>query len=265
MRVLGEPTAAEFEQHYCVPPSPAGFTLPAVAERMRLQMQSTDARQQLKEASGKAAYEKYPIGNDCVRYSLAEAVSALQHWQHSVEQNNDAIADATGSLIKELGKLHCARYGAANWINKTPEISRFGQELRSALGTCRIIYVVRDGMQVAASGQKLGWGNIETLAFNWKGLLEQTRAAMREFPADYLEIRYETLIREPVPTLNKVLEFCNQEPTGDAIISEFQQRFGATAFAVKKLTEGPGLNPAERETFLKVAGDLQQALGYMTG
>jgi hypothetical protein len=167
-------------------------------------------------------------------------------------------------LIQELGSLHCSYYGTAAWINKTPEISRFGKELREALGACRVIYVVRDGMQVAASGQKLGWGSIETLAFNWKGLLEQTRTAMRELPAAYLEIRYETLIREPAATLNKVLEFCGQQPTGDSIISQFQQRFGASAFAVKKLTDGPSLNSAERETFLKVAGELQRALGYTT-
>jgi hypothetical protein len=268
MRVLEQPAASEFEQPYCVPPSPPGFTLAAVSERMRQQMVSTDARQNLKEASGKAAYEKYPIGNDCVRYSLAEAGAALQRWQQSADKGIAATTAATGTLINELGRLHAAHLphtehgGAPTWINKTPEISRFAPELRAALGECRIIYVVRDGMQVAASGQKLGWGSIETLAFNWKGLLEQTRAAMHDFPADYLEIRYESLIREPSTTLNKVLEFCGQEQLGSSIIDEFLQRFGASAFSVAKLSESAMLSPADHASFLRVAGDLQQELGY---
>ncbi|MES2624241.1 MAG: sulfotransferase [Pseudomonadota bacterium] len=264
MRVLARPEATEFEQRYCVPPTPPGFTLPAVTERMQQLIRSTDARQNQTEASGKAAYEKYPIGNDCVSYSLADAEAALQHWQESAVGDFGAVARATGTLINTLGKLHCEHFGAPVWINKTPEISRFGNELRSALGACRIIYVVRDGMQVAVSGQKLGWGGIETLAFNWKGLLEQTREAMQAFPADYLEIRYESLIREPIATLNTVLEFSGRGKIGEAIISEFQQRFGAKAFDVKKLTEGPGLNPEERAAFMRVAGDMQQALGYQT-
>lgn len=262
LRVLTQPAAAEFEERYCVPPSPAGFTLAAVTERMRQQMVSTDARQNLKEASGKAAYEKYPIGNDCVCYSLAEAGSALQRWQHAAQKGIAATTEATGTLIIELGSLHSAHYGAPFWVNKTPEISRFAPELRGALDVCKIIYVVRDGMQVAASGQKLGWGSIETLAFNWKGLLEQTRDAMQDFPDDYLEIRYENLIREPGATLNKVLEFCGQQQSGSEIIAEFRQRFGASAFAVAKLSESTALSPSDRATFLRVAGDLQQELGY---
>ncbi|MDY6984508.1 MAG: sulfotransferase, partial [Pseudomonadota bacterium] len=245
--VLAHPDNTDFERAYCAPAEPAGFTLDAVHGRLVQQARDT-AMRLAGGASGKAAHERYVIGNDYVRYSLAEAEAAMQEWRASCAaagvdsmdrdsgaENLAAVAAANGRLITKLGTRHVEIHGAGPWINKTPEITRFAPELRAALGRCKIIYMIRDGIQVVASGHRLGWGSVELMAFNWKGLLERTRAAMAACPEDYLELRYEQLVLDPVATLDRVLAFCGRTTEGAALVREFIASEGEKAFDVSRL------------------------------
>lgn len=271
--VLAYPGHAAFEAAYCAPPEPAGFTLDAVHGRMLQQARDTATRL-AGGASGKAAHERYILGNDYVRYSLAEAEAAMQEWRNSCAAEQDGsgkstdarqlatVTAANARLISTLGARHVAVHGGGPWINKTPEITRFAPELRASLGRCRIIYVVRDGVQVVASGYRLGWGSIEALAFNWKGLLERTRAAMAACPDDYLELRYEQLVLEPVATLDRVLAFCGRDGKGAALVHDFIASEGEKAFDVSRLQGRDTLDEEQRRIFDRVAGDMQAELGY---
>jgi hypothetical protein len=276
--VLAHPANAEFERFYCAPAEPAGFTLDAVHGRMLQQARDT-AQRLAGGASGKAAHERYIVGNDCVHYSLAEAEAAMQQWRASCEAAGvdgpadsgvspdqlAAVASANGRLVTTLGARHVVLHGGGPWINKTPEITRFAPELRAALGRCRVIYMVRDGVQVVASGYQLGWGSIETLAFNWKGLLERTRAAMAGCPEDYLELRYEELVQEPAATLDRVLAFCGRTGDGATLVRDFVASEGEKAFDVSRLQGRDALDAEQMRIFTGVAGDMQAELGYASG
>jgi hypothetical protein len=261
--VLAQPAQAAFETAYCAPSEPAGFTPDAVYQRMLLQARDTQARVS-GGPSGKAAHERYPVGDDYVRYALDDAESLLQAWHASCSAQPEAarVAAANGTLIRALGALQQRLHGGGPWINKTPEITRFATELRAALGPCRMIYMVRDGIQVVASGHRLGWGSVEALAFNWKGLLERTRAAMQDYPQDYLELRYEELVREPAATLDRVLRFCGRDTLGAGIVARFSASEGTGAFDLSRLQGRDGLTPEQLRVFNAVAGDMQAALGY---
>jgi len=264
LRVREQPAEADFERNYCVPPEPAGFTLDAVYERMLVQMRDTEARQSGARQSGKAKHERYPLGNDYVRYSLADGEALLAAWYERCKAAgslND-LHTASAELITALGKAHCVAAHSSYWVNKTPEISRFASELRTLLGPCRVLYMVRNGFEVVASASHLGWGDTAGLAYNWKGLLERTRAAMAGHEDCYLELSYEELVSAPVATLDKVFAFLGVEPRGEAIVANFTARYGSTAFSRPASAPPARLPPEEHERFMAVAGDLQMALGY---
>lgn len=259
-RVLQQADQAAFEADYCAS-EPPGFTLSAVHQRMLYQMRTTHARLAGAGTSGKASHERYPLGNDYVCYTQQEAEAALTVW-HDANAATGSIA-ATGNLIRTLGARQQALHGGGPWINKTPEISRFAPELRLALsGRCRVIYVVRDGIDVVASGLRLGWGSVEALAFNWKGLLERTRKAMHGHERDYLELRYEQLLLEPAATLDRVLQFCDREQLGAGLVQAFSVRQGGAAFDASRMQGSSCLDSAQLRVFAAVAGDMQAALGY---
>lgn len=259
MRVLREPGQADFEAGYTVPRHIQGFDADTVLARMRAEMEATFARMAGRAASGKGGHERYPLGPDRLGYSLETGLAALARWRESVR--NDTPAAATGALIAGLGEAHRQALGRQAWINKTPEITRFAPELREALGGCRIIYLLRNGLDVVNSAASLGWGDVEQLAFNWKGLLERTRAVMAGHPGDYLELRYEDLLARPAGVLDEVLAFCGLAPDGAAIVERFTAEFGAGAFDRSRIGTSR-LDAEQRAAFDRVAGELQNALGY---
>jgi len=264
MHVIKNPANENFETHYTTPAEPTGFSQEAVRQRMLGHIEHTFARINGALPSGKAQHEKYPIGFDCIRYSRETACAALTDWAAatSATSDYDAVRQATRHLITTLGEQQRLAFNRPVWINKTPEIVRFSQELRDTLGPCKIIYLVRNGLNVVASARKLGWGDIESLAFNWKTLLEHTRNAMRNDPGNYLELRYEDLVSNPQDTLDRVFAFCGQDPHGNSIVDNFKLHFESNAFNLSRIETPRDLTPEDIHAFNAIAGELQTGLGY---
>ncbi|MCB1935858.1 MAG: sulfotransferase [Nitrosomonas sp.] len=264
MHVIKNPANKNFENNYTTPAEATGFSQEAVRQRMLGHIEHTFARIDGAKPSGKAHHEKYPIGFDCIRYSKETACAALTDWAKttSVKSDYDTVCHATRHLITTLGEKQCQAFNRPVWINKTPEIVRFSKELRDAMGPCKIIYLVRNGLNVVASARKLGWGNIESLAFNWKTLFEYTRDAMRDDSGNYLELRYEDLISNPQDTLDKVFAFCGQRLDGEGIVKSYRQHFSNNAFNLSRIETTGNLSPEDIIKFNAIAGKLQTELGY---
>ena len=229
VRILASPQTLAMESALINPRDPAGFTLEAVAARMSWHGRFTADRIDGKVQSGKANHERYPIGADCVAYSLAEFDRALANWQSQIAKDGvrlETVARHTGGLIRELGALHAQRLGGGLWINKTPEIPRFAAELRQCLGKCKIVHLIRDGREVAVSAARLGWGPASEMARWWAGLIEDSRSAVRGHEEDYLEIRFEDLVADPIDQLSKILPFLGLSPD-ETLVGRYESLAGA--------------------------------------
>lgn len=213
--------------------------------------------------NGKAAHELYPIGADYINYTREQALEACLRWRDSLPKQPDAetLAFITGNLISELACLQTSTSNSLLWFNKTPEIIRFGSELRACLGNTKLILMIRDGREVARSGADLGWCDIETMAGFWKDMIELTRNATKEFPDDYLELRFEDLISAPVDTLDRVLNFTGLECTGAQIYDRYLQYFQYAPLSPKSRVET--MSKDDRQKIEKVTGNLLRELGYL--
>jgi len=261
-KALDEPTCLAVDQQ--AERIPAGHTInpEVVAAQMRADIRLTAARLRGDEPSGKAAYERYPIGYDCVRYSVSEAEAAVDRWFARSHYGATAVtvAQATGELINTLGRRHAQLMGKPRWVNKTPEIPRFGSELRQSLGGCRVVLLIRNGYQVALSASRLHWASVEKIALWWKELINLSRAAAE--PSSYLEVRYEDLIRNPAASLDRVLLFLDLEPLGKQLVAEYRRLLGPGAFKRPFRQRWESLGGRERRAFDATAGDLMRQLGY---
>ncbi len=267
LHVLKNPSAEAFEGNFTVPADPPGFSVEAVTRRINHDLIQTAGRVEGTMYSGKAIHERYPMGNDCIGYTLEEAEACLKHWQTRITdivKEGDPYTRAsveTGKLIADLGKLHQESLNKNCWINKTPEITRFAKEIYDSLGSCRTVYMVRNGLDVVSSAKALGWGEVESLAYNWQELLQRSREAMKEAPENYFELRYEDLLNSPVESLNEVLDFSGHSLEAERIIEHFKQALGSEAFDLTRVDKGQ-LEPEEIKCFAKVAGEMQESLGY---
>jgi Sulfotransferase domain. len=227
MRVLQHPELAELEASLIRLPGPPGFSAEAVAGRMLADFRETAARVKGVIPSGKGSGERYPIGHDHVLYDLQFAEHALEDWLQAVGERPDAvrIGQATGILIRCLGNRHAYLAGKSCWINKTPEIGRFAAELRACLGPVGMLLMIRDGREVVRSAMRLGWAAPEELGIWWQGMIEQSRVASAIRPDDYMELRYEDLLADPVASVDRVLRFVGLAESGMDLVARYQADF----------------------------------------
>ena len=108
-----------------------------------------------------------------------------------------------GDAVRRLYALWAQRQGKERCADKTPDHVLRIPLLAALLPEARIVHVMRDGRDVAASLLELGWvESIERAALHWRHRVLQGRQAAGQLPSvRYHELRYEDLVERPEPTV----------------------------------------------------------------
>jgi len=118
----------------------------------------------------------------------------------------DAREPATwADLYDTVFSLYATEHGKQRWGDKTPGYGRFLDELRQIFPSARFVHLIRDGRDVACSLARVPWyeGSIVRMASDWKKSVRRARRSGLGRD-DYLEVRYEDLVTDTVPTLHRV-------------------------------------------------------------
>lgn len=137
----------------------------------------------------------------------------------------------------------------------------------------RLVYLVRDGRAVTASGIRRRGHSMEEVARKWRALHRRSRAAQRSIPAGQkLRVRYETLCTEPERVLREIHRFLGVpgEDGGTTIRREGSHNIGGNAMRLRagettiRLDDRwkRELSPQQLEVFDRIAGRLNRRLGY---
>jgi len=201
-----------------------------------------------------------------------------------------------GGALREFYGAYAERVGKPRWGEKTPIYVKSMRAIQSALPEARFVHVIRDGRDVALSIRDRATKEhpIDRIAERWVRRITRARAQAKRLD-HYREIRYEALILDTEPTLREVLDFFGLP--WDAAVLDYHQRSAErleemkrelpdsgkrTALSVERrmmtharTTEKPDprrvsrwrevMDPADRELFESIAGDLLRELGYVTG
>jgi hypothetical protein len=120
--------------------------------------------------------------------------------------------DATpADVARTFYRLYAARFGKGRWGDKTPTYGAALDRIEALLPEARFIHIIRDGRDVMLSVRSLWFrpgDTVEACAEDWRARLAETRA-LGSRAAHYLEVRYETLVTAPEPTLREVCRFAD--------------------------------------------------------
>lgn len=190
-------------------------------------------------------------------------------------------------------RLYAARQGKPRYGEKTPLYGEHIAEIEALLPEARLVHIIRDGRDVALSLRKVWFSpaqDIPALAQYWRRVVEAARVGGRRANA-YLELRYEDLIREARPQLERICAFLDLD-FHPGMLSYYQRthhrleehgtrvrRDGSVAvtheqrLVQQRLTMQPPrperlmrwkneMSGAERAEFAHHSGGLLSALGY---
>jgi hypothetical protein len=125
-----------------------------------------------------------------------------------------------GDFLRIFMEEICRKQGVERWAETTPEHLLYMREIKRTIPNARIIHVIRDGRDVALSWERLsqirplpGDRNRAAMAaaIYWEWIVEKGRAAGRALGADYVEVRYEDLVRQPAEVLKSLEPFVEHD------------------------------------------------------
>ena len=165
-------------------------------------------------------------------------------------------------LVNAIGHAYAASRGYASWGDKTPEYLSHVELLHDLFPTAPMIYIVRDGRDVARSLMQESWGpaTIYACAQKWRSE-NAPKAIMATLRAKGLlfELRYEDLLAAPDAMLHRISTFLAYAASPD--------RMARLASTVKRQNAGKwraNLQPAAVAVFETVAGETLRRFGYET-
>ena len=100
--------------------------------------------------------------------------------------------------------------------------------------------MLRDSQAVVRSAVNLGWAEPHEIADWCRGMVDESRAAARKDPENYLELHYEALLREPIATINELLEFIGVLPIGDLLVERYEASLPPGGRPLLRRVLGPG-------------------------
>jgi hypothetical protein len=110
--------------------------------------------------------------------------------------------------VRHVYTLWAAQRGRGRYGDKTADHVLGLDAITALFPEAKIVHVVRDGRDVAASFLELGWSDkIEHAALHWRQRVLQGRHARDLLgPARYHEVRYEELVAQPERTLRALCD-----------------------------------------------------------
>jgi hypothetical protein len=198
------------------------------------------------------------------------------------------------ATVRTFFELYAEREGKPRWGDKTPNYVKRMKQIDRTIGEARFIHMIRDGRDAALSRFKRALKEpppMETVAGRWVKKIEGARADGEQL-GHYMELQYESLVRDTETELRRVCEFI-ELPWDPSILRYYERAADRLAEMTRDLPaeEGKPMRPADHRkqahlltskppdpsrlarwkdeldpeqnlTFERVAGELLDELGY---
>ena len=117
-----------------------------------------------------------------------------------------------GAIIASVFQQYALERNKPRWGDKRPYYIRYITQLFRLYPDAQIIHVVRDGHDCLASLKRMPWWKKNAIfsMLNWRHAVRIGSNAANVYKDQFMEIRYEDLIKEPESQLEQICEFLNE-------------------------------------------------------
>lgn len=133
-----------------------------------------------------------------------EAVREYLHAEAAADPAAEALA-----LYRNAMDFVTRRLGKTMWAQKATSYIFYGREILSSMPDARLIYMLRNPYDIAASKRRRGDGRelVFGTMVSWNKGIRIARSLREEFPDRFLVVRYEDLTGRPDETVRGIFSF----------------------------------------------------------
>jgi hypothetical protein len=174
--------------------------------------------------------------------------------------NGNTYADVMHAVLQAVA----AHLGKEIVGGKCPSLGWDLDAVYAMFPNAKVVHVVRDGRDCALSHYRMSWGfrNAYVAAHHWLDYMQRTtETGERVGPGQYMEFRYEDLLRDPARVLARMELFIlgrEDASTRACALAEIGDN-GLSGNFNKWKSE---MSPREQGIFESVAGSMLERLGY---
>lgn len=162
-----------------------------------------------------------------------------------------------GDFIRIVMESVTEHQKAQRWAVYDPDNVLHVERVKRDIPNALFVHIIRDGRDIALSLKKMGgfaplpWdrGQTDSLvatSLYWDWMIRRGRQSGSQFPADYIEIRYEDLIMKPHETLRQLGSFIDHDMDYDRIQRAGLGRLSETNSSFREEGAKEKLNPLGR-------------------
>jgi len=185
-------------------------------------------------------------------------------------------------LVKSYSSVLATKQGATLVLDKHPNYAQYLDVIEDFLPNAKVVHLIRDGRNVAVSMMSVrkreghSPEEINSAAEIWRNFIVKAQTSHMSKTSRYMELRYEDLLKDGRPQVERVLEFAgidNDRALVDQLCSD--ERLATRVSAPNKDLSGKRdssggawrseLTLWQRFRFHRVSGSLLNELGYANG
>jgi hypothetical protein len=208
-------------------------------------------------------------------------VSGLQAGE--IKEKVLSECQSAGEFLQIVMEEIARSQGVDRWIDSTPTNIPHLLRIKKDFPDARILHIIRDGRDVALSLDKRGWSRplpwdrakgLLAAGLYWEWIVRKGRQFGSLLRPDYLEVRYEDLVREPDQTLPRLAEFLEHDLNYARIqqtaigsvkipLTSFQEELERGQFTpVERWKDNTKFPSEQLVLFENLVGDYLRDLGY---
>jgi hypothetical protein len=184
-----------------------------------------------------------------------------------------------GDFLRIVMEGIARQQGVPRWADNTPFHLLYINEIKKTIPNAQFVHMIRDGRDVAMSLSRMGWPGyfpwdkkhrFAISGLYWKWLVSEGRESGRKLGSDYLELRYENLVRNPEETLATLSQFIGEDLNYKDIqenavgtVARPNSSFPYTG-ELKSIGRWKNLSDAEVASLTALLSPLLLELGYQT-
>ncbi|PYV96905.1 MAG: hypothetical protein DMG86_19510 [Acidobacteria bacterium] len=211
--------------------------------------------------------------------SKAFAVSGLDAEEVKAKVLSDC--GGAGDFLRIVMDMIAQKQGVKRWIDSTPTNIPHMPRIVKEFPDARIIHIIRDGRDVALSLDKREWSrplpwdkkkSLLAAGIYWEWIVRKGRKYGAMLGSNYMEVRYEELVRDPGRTLARVGEFIQHDLDYARILRASVGSVKEPLTSFKEDLNGGPFSPVGRwrskfppeqlAWFERLVGDYLRELGY---
>jgi len=160
-----------------------------------------------------------------------------------------------GEFLRIFMEQIAERQALDRWAECTPEHLLYLKQIKRALPEAKIIHIIRDGRDVALSEIRQGWiqplpwdhaHRLSVSGLYWEWMVRKGREEGRRIAPDYMEVRFEELVRNPRTVMPGITSFIGQSLDYEAMLQNAVGTLKSPNTSFAKDSETKGFDPVAR-------------------